>query len=106
MKVLTISTLDVIPPEIQRDIHYTLRMEHHTDYVFKDEEASQYTATISLEDTSEVISKIIEYSSRLSEYTIVVDEVDMHANKTVKYKIQAGKLLEKIEDNWEGTISN
>ena len=89
---MTVTTVEVLSSEIQRDIHYTLRMEHHTDYVFKDEEASQYSATISMENTNEVISKIIECSSNILDYTIMLEEVDMQANHIVKY------LLEKYEN--------
>jgi hypothetical protein len=101
MKVLTVTTIEMVSPEIQRDLHYILRMEHHSDYVFKDEVASQYSATISMVDTAEVISKIIECSSDIPEYTIVLNEVDMKANKIERLKIQDGKVLEKKQGTWE-----
>ena len=46
MKVLTIKSTETIPDNIQMDIHYSFRMEHHTDNVFRDEGATVYAVTI------------------------------------------------------------
>ena len=101
MNVLTVKTLELVSQDIQRDIHFTLRMEHHTDYVFKDEEASQYSATISMADTTTVISKIIECSSDIGEFTIVLEDLNLEASKIDRYTIQGGKMIDKKEWNWE-----
>jgi hypothetical protein len=101
MKVLTVKTLETLSPEIQRDIHYTLRMEHHTDHIFRDREASQYSATISIEDPDSVIGIITEKSAEIPEYTLVVDRLDMDENKVERRTIKAGKVIEKRSGNLE-----
>lgn len=101
MKVLTVNTLETASPEIQLDIHFTLKMEQHTDYIFKDNNSSQYSATISMIDTSEVIKKIIECSADLPEYTLVLDDLDMEENKIERYTIQNGKVSEKKVGSWD-----
>ena len=92
MKVLSIHTLEMIPSEVQRDIHYTLRMEHHTVYIFKDENASQYSATISMEDTSKVLEVIVEQTADLPEYTCMIDELDLGSNEITRYQVSKGSI--------------
>lgn len=101
MKVLTFKTLETLTPEIQRDIHYTLRMEHHTDHIFRDREAAQYSATISIDDPESVIGIIIEKSVEIPEYTLVVDQLDMEANTVERKTIKAGKVIAKRSGSLE-----
>ncbi|MDF1571923.1 MAG: hypothetical protein P1P82_09930 [Bacteroidales bacterium] len=101
MKVLTVKTIETLSPELQRDIHYTLRMEHHTDHIFRDREAAQYSATISIDDPDSVISIITEKSADIPEYTLVVDRLDMEENTIERRTIKAGKVLEKKTGNLE-----
>jgi len=95
MKVITVKTLEIISPEIQRDIHYALRMEHMSDHIFRDKKADRYSATISVEVAEEAIKTIIEKSVDIPEYTIVIDDLDMDANKFERLVIRNGKLQEK-----------
>ena len=95
MKVLTVKTIEQLSPEIQRDIHYTLRMEHHTDHIFRDTKAAQYSATISIEDPDPVIGVIVEKSAEIPEYTLLVDRLDMEENTIERKTIKAGKVIEK-----------
>lgn len=101
MKVLTVKTLETLSPEIQRDIHYTLRMEHHTDHIFRDKEASQYSATISIDDPDSVIRIITEKSAEIPEYTLVVDRLDMEANTVERRTIRAGNVIAQKSGNLE-----
>ncbi len=101
MKVLTVTSADPIAPDIQRDIHYALGMEHHTDYVFKDEEASHYAATISVRDPGPVIEKMVRNSVEVPDYTIIIHSLDMEVNKAERLTIRNGKILKKQEGNWE-----
>ncbi len=95
MRVLTVKTIEQLAPEIQRDIHYTLRMEHHTDHIFRDKKAAQYSATISIADPDPVIDVIIEKSAEIPEYTLQVDRLDMEENSVERKTIKAGKVIEK-----------
>jgi hypothetical protein len=94
MSVLTVKTIERLSPEIQRDIHYTLRMEHHTDHIFRDKEAAQYSVTISIDDPESVISIIIEKSAEIPEYTLLVDQLDMDENTYERRTIKAGKIID------------
>jgi len=95
MMVLTVKTIETIAPEIQRDIHYTLRMEHHTDHIFRDTKAAQYSATISIAAPGPVISIISEKSAGIPEYSLQVDCMDMEENTVERTTIRAGKVIEK-----------
>lgn len=99
MKVLTVKTIETLSPEIQRDIHYTLRMEHHTDHIFRDKGASQYSATISIDDPDSVIDIITEKSAEIPEYTLVVDLLDMEENRVERRTIKAGKVTGQRSGN-------
>ncbi len=101
MKVLTVKTLETLSPDIQKDIHYTLKMEHHTDYVFKDYEHSQYSATISMKDTSGPVAIIIENSSLVPGYTFEIDDLDMEANKIERITVKNGVVLKRKSGTWE-----
>lgn len=101
MKVLTVKTLETISPEVQLDVHYILKMEQHADYVFKDRKANQYSATITLKDTSEAISKIVDCSAKIPEYTIVMDNLDMEENRIERITVQNGEIKEKKQGSWE-----
>lgn len=103
MKVLTVKTLEAISPEIQQDIHYILRMEHQSDHIFRDKSSARYTATISMKNTDEVISSIIDRSVDIPEYTIVVDDLDMENNAFERLFINQGKIKKRMDGslNWE-----
>jgi len=101
MKVLTVKTIESMSSDIQRDIHYILRMEHHTDYVFKDDKASQYSATITMADTTEVIDKIIANSAKIPEYTIEIDDLDMEKNHIARLTIKNGNVINRRQGSLE-----
>jgi len=101
MKVLTVKTLETISPEIQIDIHYIFKMEQHTDYVFKDDSSKQYSATISIENSDEVIRKIIEGSIKIPEYNIILVDLDTDSNELQRYSVQNGNVIEKRRGKME-----
>lgn len=106
MKVLTVKTVESVSTDIQRDIHYTLRMEHQSDYVFKDMEDSIYSATISLEDTERTIGIIVENSSKIPEYTIEIDNLDMEENTIERLLVKDGKVLQRKTGSWDSEEEN
>jgi len=101
MKVLTVKTVESVSPDIQRDIHYTLRMEHQSDYVFKDMEDAIYTATISLENSEKTIETILENSAKIPEYTIEIDNLDMAQNIIERILLKNGKILQRKSGSWD-----
>ena len=106
MKVLTVKTVESVSPDIQRDIHYTLRMEHHSDYVFKDMEDSIYSATISLDDSEKTIGIIVENSAKIPEYTIEIDNLDMEKSTIERILVKNGKILQRKTGDWEEESEN
>lgn len=101
MKVLTVKTRENITPETQREIHSILRMEFQSDYVFKDLEDSQYSATISIADTQDTIKTIQENSRKIPDYTLIVHVVDMEANKVERITLQDGEILNQKSGSLE-----
>ncbi len=104
MKVLTIQTVDKLSPENQRIVNSILRMEYQSDYIFKDENHSQYSATISLEDPTETINTIISNSAQLPEYTLIVNILDANAGEIEQLTIQNGTVEHKKSGSWEWSI--
>ena len=101
MKVLTIKSTETIPDNIQMDIHYSFRMEHHTDNVFRDEGATAYAVTISLEKTADAIAIIIKNSASFPDFTFMIDDLDMQKNVAERYEVKNGKVLDKKIGAWE-----
>jgi hypothetical protein len=101
MIVLTVKTLEAVAPEIQREIHSILRMEFQTDYVFKDLENSQYSATISIDDANSTVKTIIKNSAKIPEYTLEIDELDMANNTVERIKVRNAIILERKSGSLE-----
>ncbi|HKK63679.1 MAG TPA: hypothetical protein VJ951_14035 [Bacteroidales bacterium] len=101
MQVLTVKNLEEINPDIQRDIHYTLRMEHHTDYVFKDKNSKQYASTITMPDTSGAIKTIIEKSTKIPEYTLILENLDTGSRVIERLTVKNGEVIKKQRGEWE-----
>jgi len=104
MKVITVKSKESLSPDIQRDIHYTLRMEHQSDYVIRDIGDAQYSATISLENPSEAVDLIVSKSSEIPEYTILIDIVDVEANKIERMVVKNGRVEERKSGSWEWEV--
>jgi hypothetical protein len=101
MKVLTIKSLDVLEQAMQTEVHHTFGMEHYTDYVFKPRGDSNYSATIVLEDTSQVISNVKQASVSFPDHDFIVDDLDMEQNSIERYQIKNGELLEQKKSGWD-----
>lgn len=101
MQVLTVKNLEPVEPAVQRDIHYILRMEQHTDYVFKDKNNTQYASTISMPDTSGAIKTIIEKSTEIPEYTIIMENLDIESRVIERLTVKNGEVIKKQRGEWE-----
>ena len=100
MKVLTIKSVEVLDEEMQNEVHHSFGMEHYTDYVFKPRGANKYSATIVLEDTSQVIEKIKKNSSRFPGREFVVDDLDMEQNNIDRYRMKDGEVVKHQRSGW------
>jgi hypothetical protein len=104
MKVLTIQTVDKLSPDNQRVVNSILRMEYQSDYIFKDENHSKYSATISLEDPTETINTIISNSIQIPEYTLIVNILDPDAGEIEQLTIRNGTVELRKSGNWEWSV--
>ena len=62
---------------MQTEVHHTFGMEHYTDYVFKPRGDQKYSATIVLEDSSDVIKNIVSRSVSFPDQEFMIDDLDM-----------------------------
>lgn len=93
MKAITIKSNVVLEEALQTEIHHTFGMEHYTDYVFKPRGDNKYSATLVLEDSTELIRNVEEGSKAFPDQEFVVEVLDTDSNVVKKYIIQAGELL-------------
>ena len=101
MKILTLQTADKLSPEEQRRVNSVLRMEYQSDYIFKDENHSQYSATISLEDPSDAIKTIISNSAQVPEYTLIINILDPDAGEIKQLTVRNGTVEENRSGSWD-----
>ena len=104
MKVLTIQTVEKLSPENQRLVNSILRMEFQSDYIFKDENHSQYSATISLEDPTDTIETIISNSVQIPEYNLIVNILDPDAGEVKQLIIRNGTVEQSKTGSWEWSV--
>lgn len=95
MKVLTVKTNEVLEGNLQTELHHSLGMEHYTDYVFKPRGDQRYSATIVLEESSQVIKNIVTKSVSFPDLEFMIDDLDMGENSIERYRVKNGKILEK-----------
>ena len=101
MKVLTIKSVEVLDDTRQTDVHHALGMEHYTDYVFKPRGDQKYSATIVLEDSSDVINNLMLRSASLPGLEFVIDDLDMELNSIKRYRVKNSEIVEQLESGWE-----
>ena len=99
MKVLTIKSAGILDEDVQTEVHHTFGMEHYTDYVFKPG-GGQYSATIVMEDTKQVIGNIIGASRSFPETGFVIDDLDMERNSIQRYHVKNGLVKEQLRSGW------
>ena len=85
-------------------VNSILRMEFQSDYIFKDENHSQYSATISLKDPTETINTIISNSVQLPEYTLIVNILDPDAGEIEQLTIRNGTVELRKSGSWEWSV--
>jgi len=95
MRAITIKSVDVLPEEQQLDVHYTFGMEQYADYVFKPGGGEIYSATIVMDVSDNVISKVQEATKKFPGKEFVLDDLDMNSNVSTSYRFKEGEILEK-----------
>jgi len=92
MRVLTLRSTTELPFELQSNIHYTFRMEHHTDVILKDRGASIYSSTISMDDPGKVIETIVKHSVKFPDISFLLDDLHLEEGTIRRLTVQNGSI--------------
>jgi hypothetical protein len=95
MRAISIKSVEVLEEELQLDVHHTFGMEQYADYVFKPGGGKIYSATIVMELSDHVISKVSEATRSFPDQEFVLDDLDMDSNCSTSYRMKDGEILEK-----------
>jgi len=95
MRAITIKSVEILQEDVQLEVHYTFGMEQYTDYVFKPGGGKIYSATIVMDSSENVISKVTEASSSFPGQEFILDDLDMESNISTSYRLKEGEILEK-----------
>ena len=95
MRAISVKSVDVLEEELQLHVHHTFGMEQYTDYVFKTGGSKIYSATIVMESSNYVISKIQEATSLFPGHEFVLVDLDTNSNASTTYRFKEGEILEK-----------
>ncbi len=71
MRAISIKSVAVLEEELQLKVHHLFGMEQYTDYVFKPGGGKIYTATIVMEMSDHVISKVTEATSLFPDLSVL-----------------------------------
>ena len=95
MRAISVKSVEVLEEELQLKVHHTFGMEQYTDYVFKPGGGKNYSATIVMDRSDHVISKVKEASNMFPGREFIIDDLDMESNISTRYRIKDGEVLEK-----------
>jgi hypothetical protein len=95
MRAITVKSADLLGEEQQLDVHYSFGMEQYTDYVFKPGGGKIYSATIVMDTSDHVISRVKEATRLFPGQEFVLDDLDMESNISTTYRFRDGEVLEK-----------
>lgn len=95
MRAISIKSVAVLEEELQLEVHHLFGMEQYTDYVFKPGGGKVYSATIVMETSDHVISKVTEATSTFPDLEFVLDDLDMDSNISTSYHLKNGEVVEK-----------
>ena len=95
MRAISIKSVAVLEEELQLKVHHLFGMEQYTDYVFKPGGGKVYSATIVMETSDHVISKVTEASSIFPDLEFILDDLDTDSNTSTSYRLHNGKVVEK-----------
>lgn len=95
MRAITVKSVEVLEEELQLHVHHTLGMEQYTDYVFKPGGGKIYSATIVMEVSDHVISKVKEATNAFPDQEFILEDLDTESNVSTTYRLKEGEILEK-----------
>lgn len=95
MRAISIKSVAVLDEELQLEVHHLFGMEQYTDYVFKPGGGKVYSATIVMETSDHVISKVTEATSTFPDLEFILDDLDTDSNTSTSYRMQNGEVVEK-----------
>jgi len=95
MRAITVKSADLLGEEQQLDVHYSFGMEQYTDYVFKPGGGKIYSATIVMEASEHVISRVKEATRLFPDKEFILDDLDMESNISTTYRFRDGEMLNK-----------
>ena len=95
MRAISIKSVEVLEEDMQLQVHHTFGMEQYTDYVFKPGGGEIYSATIVMDLSDHVISKVREASASFPGLEFILDDLDMDSNISTRYRFKDGETLEK-----------
>lgn len=95
MRAISIKSVAVLDEELQLEVHHLFGMEQYTDYVFKPGGGKVYSATIVMETSEHVISKVTEATSTFPDLEFILDDLDTDSNTSTSYRMQNGEVVEK-----------
>lgn len=96
MRAISVKSVEVLDEELQLHVHHTFGMEQYTDYVFKTGGDKIYSATIVMNSSTYVISKVLEATSSFPGHEFVLVDLDTDSNASTTYRFKEGEILEKI----------
>lgn len=95
MRAISIKSVEALEEELQLHVHYAFGMEQYTDYVFKTGGGNIYSATIVMNTSDRVISKVKEATREFPDYEFILDDLDTESNVSTTYRLKKGEILEK-----------
>ncbi len=95
MRAITVKSVEVLEEELQLHVHHAFGMEQYTDYVFKPGGGKSYSATIVMEVSDHVISKVKEATTAFPDQEFILEDLDTESNVSTTYRFKDGEILEK-----------
>ena len=95
MIAISVKSVEVLEEELQLHVHHTFGMEQYTDYVFKPGGGDIYSATIVMDSSDHVISKVTEATSSFPGREFILEDLDTTSNVSTTYRLKEGEVLEK-----------
>lgn len=95
MRAISIKSVEVLEEDFQLEVHYSFGMEQYTDYVFKPGGGKIYSATIVMDSSDHVITKVKEASKLFPGHEFILDDLDTESNTSTTYRFREGEILEK-----------
>ncbi len=95
MRAISVKSVEVLEEDLQLNVHHSFGMEQYTDYVFKTGGDKNYSATIVMASSMQVISQVKEATKTFPDHEFVLIDLDTDSNASTTYRFKEGEILEK-----------